>query len=185
MQVEKTGVTRKKTSFSCANKSFLLLLHSNSVRKNKTIIKMKATEQTLQQIDRALRKTAEKFPSTEEATQMTDIHLRVTQESGELVAFDDDDRELMRCVVEQWIDNKDDDFYTEVASLLRQRIEGMKTLLDSLSILKPFSFVLEDDDREVQEELYMVDDDIALLPPLSLDNLDSDLDEFLDHLLKS
>ena len=146
---------------------------------------MKATEQTLQQIDRALRKTAEKFPSTEEATQMTDIHLRVTQESGELVAFDDDDRELMRCVVEQWIDNKDDDFYTEVASLLRQRIEGMKTLLDSLSILKPFSFVLEDDDREVQEELYMVDDDIALLPPLSLDNLDSDLDEFLDHLLKS
>ena len=61
----------------------------------------------------------------------------------------------------------------------------MKALLDSLSILKPFSFVLEDDDREVQEELYMVDDDIALLPPLSLDNLDSDLDEFLDNLLKS
>ena len=72
---------------------------------------MKATEQTLQQIDRALRKTAEKFPPTEEATQMTDIHLRVTQESGELLAFDDDDQELMRCVVEQWIDNKDDDFY--------------------------------------------------------------------------
>ena len=40
---------------------------------------MKATEQTIQQIDRALRKTADKFPPSDEATQMTDIHLRVTQ----------------------------------------------------------------------------------------------------------
>ena len=66
---------------------------------------MKATEQTIQQIDRALRKTADKFPPSDEATQMTDIHLRVTQESGELMTFDDNDQELMRCVVEQWIDN--------------------------------------------------------------------------------
>ena len=146
---------------------------------------MKATEQTLQQIDRALRKTAEKFPPTEEATQMTDIHLRVTQESGELLAFDDDDQELMRCVVEQWIDNKDDDFYPEVARLLRERINKMKGLMDGMSILKPYSFVLEDDDQEVVEDLYVVDDDIALLPPLSIDSLDNDLDEFLDNLLKS
>ena len=146
---------------------------------------MKATEQTLQQIDRALRKTAEKFPPTEEATQMTDIHLRVTQESGELLTFDDDDQELMRCVVEQWIDNKDDDFYPEVARLLRERINKMKGLMDGMSILKPYSFVLEDDDQEVVEDLYVVDDDIALLPPLSIDSLDNDLDEFLDNLLKS
>ena len=146
---------------------------------------MKATEQTLQQIDRALRKTAEQFPATEEATQMTDRHLRVTQESGELLAFDDDDQELMRCVVEQWIDNKDDDFYPEVARLLRERINKMKGLMDGMSILKPYSFVLEDDDQEVMEDLYVVDDDIALLPPLSIDSFDSDLDEFLDNLLKS
>ncbi|MBO4811677.1 MAG: hypothetical protein J5552_08945 [Prevotella sp.] len=146
---------------------------------------MKATEQTLQQIDRALRKTAENFPPTEEATQMTDIHLRVTQESGELLAFDDDDQELMRCVVEQWIDNKDDDFYPEVARLLRERINKMKGQMDRMSILKPYSFVLEDDDQEVVEDLYVVDDDIALLPPLSIDSLDNDLDEFLDNLLKS
>ena len=116
---------------------------------------------------------------------MTDIHLRVTQESGELLAFDDDDQELMRCVVEQWIDNKDDDFYPEVARLLRERINKMKGQMDRMSILKPYSFVLEDDDQEVVEDLYVVDDDIALLPPLSIDSLDNDLDEFLDNLLKS
>ena len=146
---------------------------------------MKATEQTLQQIERALRKTAEKFPSTHEATQMTDIHIRVTQESGELMTFDDEDRELTRCVVEQWIDNKDDDFYETVAANIKTCIGKQKKLLENLSILKPYSFVLEDDDCDIQEELYVVDDDFAIIAPLSMDNFDSDLDEFLDNLLKS
>ena len=144
---------------------------------------MKATEQTLQQIERALRKTADKFPPTDEATQMTDIHISVTQESGELLAFDDDDRELTRCVVEQWIGNKDDDFYQTTARDIRLCIGNMKEMLDNLSILKPYSFVLEDDDREVLEELYMVDDEIGMIDPVSIENLDSDLDDFLEKLM--
>ncbi len=65
---------------------------------------MKPTEQTLQEAERAIRKIAEKFPPTEEATQLTDIHIRVSQDTGEMLAFDDDDNEINRCVVEQWID---------------------------------------------------------------------------------
>ena len=146
---------------------------------------MKETEQTIQQIERALRKTAEKFPPGDEAAVMTDIHIYVAQESGELKTFDDDDQELTRCVVEQWIDNKDSDFYDHVARLLRQCIEKQKQLLEGLSILKPYSFVLEDDDRETIHELYVVDDEIGIIEPLSVDTLDSDLDDFLDHLLQS
>lgn len=144
---------------------------------------MKATEQTIQQIERALRKTADKFPPTDEATQMTDIHICVTQESGELLTFDDNDRELTRCVVEQWIGNKDDDFYESVSKTLHKCIKGMKQVLENLSILKPYSFVLEDDDREVLEELYMVDDEIGFIDPVSIESLDSDLDAFLDKLM--
>lgn len=146
---------------------------------------MKATEQTIQQIDRALRKTADKFPANEEATVMTDIHIHVSQDSGEVLTFDDDDNELMRCVVEQWIDNKDDDFYDSVAVMLREGIERQKDLLENLSILKPYSFVLENDDSESLEELFVADDDIAIISPLSIDSLDSDLDDFLENLLKS
>ena len=80
---------------------------------------MKANEQTLQEVERAIRKIADKFPPTDEASMLTDIHLRVNQETGELVAFDDDDNEINRCIVEQWIDNKDDTFYTDAASTLR------------------------------------------------------------------
>ena len=87
---------------------------------------MKATEQTLQQAERAIRKTLEKFPLTEEASQLTDIHLRVSQDTGELTVFDDDDNEITRCVVEQWIDNKDDNFYQEVASTLRSTLHKQR-----------------------------------------------------------
>ena len=81
---------------------------------------MKANEQTLQQVERALRKVTEKFPPTDDVSLLTDIHLRVSQESGELVAFDDDDQEITRCIVEQWIDNKDSSFYDDVTTTLRQ-----------------------------------------------------------------
>lgn len=145
---------------------------------------MKATEQTLQQILRALRKVAEKFPATEEATQLTDIHLRVTQETGELRAFDDDDAELTRCIVEQWIDNKDDTFYNDVATTLCAVIKKHKSEVEKMSILRPYSFVLEDDDREAIAELYVVDDDIAIISDELMSDLDKDLNEFLDKLLK-
>ena len=54
---------------------------------------MKATEQTTQQIERTIKKIAQKFPLTEDASILTDIHLRVSQDSGELLAFDDDENE--------------------------------------------------------------------------------------------
>lgn len=146
---------------------------------------MKPTEQTLQQIDRAIKKIAEKFPANEEATLLTDIHLRVTQETGEMMAFDDDDREITRCVVEQWIGNIDDDFYDEIAGVLRRSLERQKTLVEQLSVMKPYAFVLEDDDREPMAELYVVDGDTVIIDPDLMEGLDEDLDQFLDQLLKS
>ena len=56
---------------------------------------MNITDQTTQQIERAIRKIAQKFPVTDEISALTDIHLRVSQESGELLAFDDNDDRAM------------------------------------------------------------------------------------------
>ena len=146
---------------------------------------MKATEQTLQQIGRALKKLAEKFPADQEAAMLTDVHIRVTQETGELVVFNDDDVELTRCVVEEWIDNKDDDFYEGITTVLRKCIDAQKDLLDNLSILKPYAFVLEDDDHESVAELHVVDDDTVIIDSELMEGLDKDLDDFFDKLMKS
>ena len=79
---------------------------------------IKPSEQTTQQIERFLKKIAQKFPTNDEVSALTDIHVRVSQESGEMLAFDDDDNEITRCVVEQWIGNNDEDFYDSVERIL-------------------------------------------------------------------
>jgi len=145
---------------------------------------MKATEQTLQQIERAIRKVAEKFPADKEAEQLTDLHLRVTQETGELMVFDDDDEELTRCIVEQWIDNKDDNFYEEITAIIRSVLNKQKGQIEQMSILKPYSFVLENEDHEHVAELYLVDDETVIIDQELMAGLDKDLDSFLDNLLK-
>ena len=147
-------------------------------------MRMKATEQTTQQIERSIRKIAQKFPESEDTSLLTDIHLRVSQDSGELVAFDDDDNEITRCVVEQWIDNKDDDFYDSVTLIMRGILKKMHDTVDHLGIMKPYSIVLEDDEKENIAELYVADDDTVIVGGDIMKDLDKDLDHFLDDLLK-
>ena len=145
---------------------------------------MQVTEQTTQQIERAIKKIAQKLPANEETSLLTDIHLLVSQDSGELIAFDDNDQEITRCVVEQWIDNKDESFSDEVTALLRKQLQQMHEVVDNLGIMKPYSFVLENDDRESVGELYVADDDTIIIGGDLMEGLDQDLDSFFDSLMK-
>ena len=147
---------------------------------------MEITEQTILQVERFIKKVAQKFPTVEEseASLLTDIHIRVSQDSGEMLAFDDDDVEITRCVVEQWIDCKDENFYDEIADCLRGLLRKNAEIIDNLGLLKPYSFVLEDDDQQHLGELYLADDDTIILGGDLMQNLDQDLDGFLDELLK-
>lgn len=145
---------------------------------------MKASEQTFHQIERVLRKMGQKFPSVETPTILSDIHIRVSQESGELLAYDDDDNEITRCVVEEWIENKDDDFYDNVTSVLRQSLRRNSKLIDEYGLLKPFSIVLEDDEKESISELYICDGDTIIISGELMEGLDKDLDMFFKDLMK-
>ena len=145
---------------------------------------MKTTELTIQQIERAIRKIADKLPPSEEANVMTDIHFRVTQETGELMAFDDNDEELNRCIIEDWIDNTDDDFFQQIPSVFRKCLDKMRDTVENMSILKPFSFVLENDDKESVAELYLVDDETVIIDPDLMQGLNEDLDDFFKKLFE-
>jgi len=145
---------------------------------------MNTTELTFQQIERAIRKIADKFPPSEEANIMTDIHLRVTQDTGELMAFDDNDEEINRCIIEDWIDNTDDDFFDEIPSVFRKCLDKMKDTVENMSILKPFSFVLENDEKESIAELYLVDDETVIIDPDLMQGLSEDLDDFFKKLFE-
>ncbi len=146
---------------------------------------MKASEQTIQQIERAIRKIGQKFPSTDDPTLLTDIHLRVSQDSGELLAYDDDDNEITRCVVEEWIENKDDAFYEGVTHILRHELKRLEKVVEDYGLLKPFHIVLEDDEKESVAELYIADGDTVIISGGDLmPGLDKELDRFLKDLMK-
>lgn len=151
----------------------------------KSIRKMtKPSEQTIQQTRRFLKKIAQKFPLDNDSSLVTDIHIRVVQESGEMLAFDDDDNEITRCVVEEWIGDNNEDFYDIVKDQLTSIFKSCAEILDNFGILKPYSVVLENDDKESISELYIADDDTVIIGSELMKDLDNDLNAFLDNLLK-
>ena len=139
---------------------------------------------TIQQLQRALRKAASKFPLETENFPMTDIILQVKQEGGELLIFDDNEEELTRCVVEEWIGDTSEDFYERIQPVLKEAILDIKEEMDSLNVLKPYSFVLFDDDNSAVANLYLVDDDLIQLEGELLPGLDEDLEGFWEALSK-
>ncbi|MDD5861015.1 MAG: hypothetical protein PUD15_00415 [Prevotella sp.] len=145
---------------------------------------MKATEQTNQQLERFFNKIAEKFPPLEEPTMLTDIHLRANPDNGDLLAYDDDDNEITRVVIDQWINNTDETFFDAITLMIRGILKKMSKTIDNFGILKPFSIILENDDKEQMAELYLADDDTVILGGDIMQDLDKDLNSFLDNLLK-
>lgn len=90
----------------------------------------------------------------------------------------------LRARLLNWIGNKDEDFYESVARPIRKCIEKEKAEIEKMSILQPFSFVLEDEEKEAVAELYVVDNDTVIIDPDMMQDLDKDLDTFLDKLMK-
>ena len=139
------------------------------------------------QIQRALRHVATRFPEGSEPV-LTDISIRVFPHSGELRFYDDDENELMRIVIPEWIHgSRDEAFYKKVSPVISDAIGCVrKEVLDHMSLMRPFSFVLQDEDGEtIDADLYIVDDEeTVVLSGGLLDGLDKDLDSFLDYLMK-
>ncbi len=143
---------------------------------------MNVSEQTLQQIERALRKASSKFPAAADAQPLTDIFLQVKQESGELLIFNDSDEELTRCVVEEWIGNTGETFYDEVQDVLHEALAHFKDIAENFNVLKPYSFVLIGEDKETIADVYVVDDDIIVLSGQLMEGLNDDLEKFWEDL---
>ncbi len=145
---------------------------------------MEATQQTQQQIERAITKVVGKYSQLEEPV-LTDIYIQVKQESGEILVYNDDDVELHRCVIEEWIGNTQEDFYSQIVPVLSQCISNMRSVVDSMQIMRPFSFVLIDEEHEtVQDIIYIDNEETVILDGKLLKGKDKELEEFLRHLLE-
>lgn len=148
---------------------------------------MKMSEQSRASIVSALKTALCRYASEGDEMVVTDIHLQPNSESGELIIFDDDDQELSRTIINEWVEYESDDFYTVVEPILRAEVEALKESgkLERLCLMKPYSFVLVDEDKETVAELLLVDEDeTLLLNDELLKGLDEELDAFLKDLLE-
>ncbi len=146
---------------------------------------MKLTSQSHNNIQSSLQEAFNSYIDLDNPV-ITDIHIQPKQDSGELIIFNDDEEELAHTVIEEWIDYDEDDFYSSVEKMLSSELEALKDsgVIDKLCIIKPFSFVLVDEDKETISDLLLIDDDTLLLNDELLKGLDEELDAFLKDLLE-
>lgn len=148
---------------------------------------MKLSTQTHSLIESVLKEAICKFIFEDEQSVVTDIHIQPMAGSGELSVFDDNDEELSRAIIEEWVEYDKDDFYISVERILRSTLNRLKEggLFEHLSILTPYSFVLVDEECETISDLLLIDDDTMLVDDELLKGLDQELDNFLKKLLES
>ena len=111
---------------------------------------MKLSQQSLSIIESAIQKAVAKYVCSCEQTVVTDIHLQPDQASGQLNIYNDDDEELANIMIEEWATYEGDDFLENVEPSLRNILCRMKDAgdFDKVTILKPYSFVLVDEEKE-------------------------------------
>ena len=145
---------------------------------------MKLNESSSAQLKASIRKAIGKF-TAEEETFVTDIYLQANAANGVVKLFDDEDNELGHTSVKEWVAYEGDDFDEMVADTLTSLLHSMKDAgdLDCLQILKPYSFVLVDEDKETIAELLLLDDDTLIVNDELLKGLDDELNDFLKELL--
>ena len=143
---------------------------------------MSLSRETQEMLQNAITKMASKYISAEESN-VTDFHLKVNGENGELTIFDDDDTSLARVHIKEWEGEHNEAVYEkELQSLLAKMHQ--KGAFDSLNIVKPYSFVLTDEDNQSIVDLLIIDDDTLILNADLLEGFDEEMNAFLKKLLE-
>lgn len=121
--------------------------------------------------------------STEEI--LTDFHVHTHSDTCEVRITDDTGEVLGTATFDGYEEKNSKDFRKVVGKSLKQVLSKMDAQheFDSLNIFRPFSFVMADEEDEA-EELYVVDNDSIMVSDELLKGLDSELNDFLNHLLK-
>ena len=148
---------------------------------------MKLSTQSHNSIVSAIQKALGNYSSSKGENKVTDFYLQSDCQSGRLVLFDDEEVELASVIVDEWVDANSEDFYMDVELSLKKVLNRLREMgvLEGLKVLKPYSFVLVDKEKETIADLLLVDDEETLfLNDELLKGLDDELNAFLKDLLE-
>ena len=146
---------------------------------------MKVSKESFTQIESAIQEALAPYKKSEQGI-VTDIHLMISGDSGELTILDDDDQELGKVTIPEWVDNRDENFELGCQQVLTNKLQRMKEekAFEDLDLVKPYSFILLNDDKETLADLLLIDDQTIILSDELLAGWESDLDSFLERLME-
>ena len=133
-----------------------------------------------------LRNALQRYKVESDVWAFTDFYLQPNSRTGELVMLNDDEEVLSCLVIEEWRNYEGVVFYEVVGRILSDVLQAIQQdgFFEQLNLIKPYSFVLVDDDKENLLELLLVDDqETLLLNDGLLSGLDEELNAFLKDLL--
>lgn len=148
---------------------------------------MKLSSESHTLIVATLQKALGKYSSKNGVGVITDIYLQPDPLTGHLLISNDDEEVLGDVLVKEWVEAMPENFYADAEMALRRVLNLLREdgTLVSLNILKPYSFVLLDGEKETVTELMLMDDeDVLLVSGELLKGLDEELDVFLKDLLE-
>ena len=150
---------------------------------------MKLSEQSRSLLESVLQTLVDRYGDPCAEPVLTDFHFQASQESGDLTVTDDDGAVICRVNVVEWCSTTDDDASEDFPAIVRAQLSEAIThfnadgILERLSVWKPYSLVLVDEDFETLWDLLLVDDDTLIVTDQLLKGLDDDLNSFLEDLL--
>ena len=148
---------------------------------------MKLNKNSYTSIASVIQDALKKYTSVENRSVVTDIYLQPNMQSGELSVFDDDDELLASQVINEWMNANPEEFQSGCELALKKVLNQLSSdgSFASLSIMKPYSFVMVDAEKETLAELLIVDEEETMfLSGELLQGLDDELNAFLKDLLE-
>ena len=148
---------------------------------------MKLNKTSYASIAPVIQAALKKYASMEGKSVVTDIYLQPQMQTGELAVYNDDDELLASAAIQGWDDVQPEEFLSGCELALKKVLNQLfsEGVFASLPIMKPYSFVMVDAQKETLAELLMVDDEeTMLLSGELLQGLDDELNTFLKDLLE-
>ena len=148
---------------------------------------MKLNKTSYASISSVIQDALKKYASIENRSVVTDIYLQPHMQTSELSVYNDDDELLASAVVQGWEDIHPEEFQSGCELALKKVLNQLSSegAFASLPIMKPYSFVMVDAQKETLSELLIVDDEETMfLSGELLQGLDDELNTFLKDLLE-
>ena len=132
-------------------------------------------------------KVRETYPQANEFEVITDLHLHLDTATGQVSMADDGESVIATTIIDEWAEGNDAPGIEQIVKQMSRMLQTMaeEQFFDDCSLAKPFSFVLEDDDHETIDELYIANDDTIYISNELLAGMDEELDDFLAKLMEN